>query len=64
MRSDDWDFTGYTAFLTGSEAEHAEDILHTLLVLLVEHNRPPLTFSWLEGDEVFSYTPQGSFLQG
>ncbi len=58
------DITGYTAFLTGSEAEHAQEIMHSLMELLVEHNRPPLIVSKLEGDAVFSYAPQGSFLQG
>ena len=58
------DITGYTAFLSGSELEHAEDSLRSLLNLLLEHTKPPLVISRLEGDAVISYAPQGSFLQG
>lgn len=58
------DITGYTAFLRGSELEHAEDSLKDLLNLIIEHNKPPLVISRLEGDAVISYAPEGSFLQG
>jgi hypothetical protein len=58
------DITGYTAFLKGSELEHAEDSLKDLLNLIIEHNKPPLVISRLEGDAVISYAPEGSFLQG
>lgn len=49
------DITGYTAFLSGSELEHARDTLNALLELLVEQTRRPLLISRLEGDAVFSY---------
>ena len=58
------DITGYTAFLSGSELEHAEDSLRGLLNLLIDHTRSPLVVSRLEGDAVISYAPDGSFLQG
>ena len=58
------DITGYTAFLSGSELEHAEDSLSSLLNVLIEHTRPPLVVSRLEGDAVISYALDGSFLQG
>jgi uncharacterized protein DUF2652 len=58
------DITGYTKFLASSELEHAEDSLRSLLKLIVEHTRPPLVISRLEGDAVISYAPAGSFLQG
>jgi uncharacterized protein YndB with AHSA1/START domain len=58
------DITGYTAYLSGSELDHAQDSLRSLLMLLVEHTRPPLVISRLEGDAVISYAPVGSFLQG
>lgn len=58
------DITGYTKFLASSELEHAQDSLRSLLKLLVEHTRPPLVISRLEGDAVISYAPAGSFLQG
>jgi hypothetical protein len=58
------DITGYTSFLRESELEHAKDSLRSLLDLLIEHTKPPLVISRLEGDAVISYAPAGSFLQG
>ena len=58
------DITGYTAYLSESELEHAEDSLRSLLNLLLDLTKPPLVISRLEGDAVISYAPQGSFLQG
>ncbi len=58
------DITGYTAFLSESELEHAEESLRDLLQLMLEHTRPPLVVSRLEGDAVFSYAPDGSISQG
>ena len=58
------DITGYTAYLSGSELDHAQDSLRSLLELLVNSTRPPLVISRLQGDAVISYAPSGSFLQG
>ena len=58
------DITGYTAFLSGSELDHAEDSLKDLLDLLIDQTKPPLVISRLEGDAVISYSPEASFLQG
>lgn len=58
------DITGYTAFLRESELDHAKDSLRSLLDLLIEHTKPPLIISRLEGDAVISYTPDDSFMQG
>ncbi len=58
------DITGYTAFLSQSELEHAEDSLRSLISAVLEESRPPLIVSKLEGDAIFSYAPAGSFLQG
>jgi hypothetical protein len=58
------DITGYTAYLSGSELDHAQDSLRNLLELLVNDTRPPLVISRLQGDAVISYAPVGSFLQG
>jgi len=58
------DITGYTAFLSGSELEHAEDSLKDLIGLLIEQTKSPLVISRLEGDAVISYAPEASFLQG
>ena len=58
------DITGYTAFLTQSELEHAEDILKSLLNALVEHIKPPLAINEFEGDAIFIYALDGGILQG
>lgn len=58
------DITGYTAFLSESELEHAQEILSVLLELLVEHTKPPLSLSRLAGDAVISYAVRTSFKEG
>jgi uncharacterized protein YndB with AHSA1/START domain len=58
------DITGYTLYLSQSELEHAQEILTTLLELLVEHTRPPLVLSRLAGDAVISYGLADRFYQG
>jgi len=58
------DITGYTAYLSGSELEHAQDSLGNLLQVLIENTKPPLVISRLEGDAIISYALNGSFLQG
>jgi len=58
------DITGYTAFLSSSELEHAEDSLRSLINLLIDQTKSPLVISRLQGDAVISYAPQASFLQG
>ena len=58
------DITGYTAFLSSSELEHAEDSLRSLINLLIDQTKSLLVISRLQGDAVISYAPQASFLQG
>jgi hypothetical protein len=58
------DINGYTMYLSQSELDHAQDILASLLKLLVEHTRPPLMLSRLAGDAVISYGLQDHFFQG
>jgi hypothetical protein len=57
------DITGYTAFLSGTELEHAQDSLRSLLELLVNNTRDPLRISRLEGDAVISFALDDSFIQ-
>ena len=58
------DITGYTTYLNHSELEHAQDVLKTLLDLLIGHTRPPLVLSGLEGDAVLSYTIDSDRFEG
>ena len=58
------DITGYTSYLSHSELEHAKDVLKTLLELLIDHTRPPLALSGLEGDAVLSYAVDSDRFEG
>ena len=58
------DISGYTELLTQVELEHALDIVKHLLDTLVKNVLPPLILAKLEGDALFFYAPQGSFLLG
>ena len=51
------DITGYTAYLQGSELEHAEDVLSDLLETIIAGIEPPFEVSKLEGDAVFAHLP-------
>ncbi|MDP9235849.1 MAG: DUF2652 domain-containing protein [Chloroflexota bacterium] len=58
------DISGYTAFLTGTELEHAQAIIHELTTLIRERLAPPLRFVKLEGDAVFCYADEAAFPDG
>jgi hypothetical protein len=58
------DITGYTGYLNESELEHAQGTLTDLLELLVDRAGPPMRVSKLEGDAVFSYAFEDSFIDG
>ncbi len=58
------DISGYTAFLTGTELEHAQAIIHELTTLIRERLAPPLRFVKLEGDAVFCYADEATFPDG
>ncbi len=58
------DITGYSKYVNELELEHARDSLAALLNILIDHTQSPLIISKLEGDAVFSYAPEGGFLQG
>jgi hypothetical protein len=58
------DISGYTAFLTGTELEHAHEIICELTTLIRERLEPPMRFVKLEGDAVFCYAETGTFREG
>jgi hypothetical protein len=58
------DVSGYTAFLTRSELDHAQDILGVLFETLIAHVPAPFTVVEVEGDAVFAYAPDGPGLSG
>jgi uncharacterized protein YndB with AHSA1/START domain len=51
------DISGYTAYLTGAELDHAQDVLEDLTDTVVRSLTPPMHLSKLEGDAVFVYMP-------
>lgn len=51
------DITGYTAYLQGTELEHAQDVLSDLLETIIAGVEPPFEVSKLEGDAVFAHMP-------
>jgi uncharacterized protein YndB with AHSA1/START domain len=58
------DISGYTAFLTSSEQEHATQIMRGLLSALVEQVGDPLHLWRLEGDAVLAYSTRQTFPSG
>jgi hypothetical protein len=58
------DISGYTAYLAGSELEHAHEILTDLLEVLVGQIRAVLDVSKLEGDAVFANAPEVKMPRG
>jgi hypothetical protein len=58
------DISGYTAFLTGTELEHAQEIIHELTTLIRERLAPPMRFVKLEGDAIFCYADTETFREG
>src|SRR3954468_24159602 len=58
------DISGYTAFLTGTELEHAHAIVHELTSLIRERFAPPMRFVKVEGDAVFCYADHSTFRDG
>jgi uncharacterized protein YndB with AHSA1/START domain len=58
------DISGYTAFLAGTELEHAHAIIRELTKLIRERLAPPMRFVKLEGDAVFCYAEAAAFQDG
>ena len=58
------EISGYTAFLTGTELEHAHGIINELTKLIRERLTPPMRFVKLEGDAIFCYAEAESFKDG
>ena len=58
------DISGYTAFLTSSEQDHANPILKSLLTSLVEQVGDPLQFWRMDGDAVLAYSSSEDFPSG
>ena len=58
------DISGYTAFLTGTELEHAQSIIAELTDCIRRCLVPPLRFVKLEGDAVFCYGEETTIKDG
>src|SRR4249919_1992959 len=53
------DLTGYTAYLSGSELEHAPTIAGDLLETIVGRLEPPFRLAKFEGDAAFLFVEDG-----
>jgi hypothetical protein len=58
------DVSGYTAFLTRSELDHAQDVLKSLFETLMASLPAPLKVVEVEGDALFAYAPDEAALPG
>lgn len=58
------DLSGYTAYLTSSEQEHASSIIRSLLSAIVEQVGDPLHLLKIEGDAVLAYSDRPEFPTG
>lgn len=56
------DISGYTEYLTGSELDHANEILQSLFDAQLKHIKFPLKISGFRGDAIFMYTPEACFI--
>ena len=54
------DITGYTAYLTSVELDHAQDVLADLIGIVLAAVRPVLKLNKLEGDAALFYAPQAT----
>ena len=52
------DISGYTGYLTGSELDHARDVMADLLETVLAAMGPTLRLSEVEGDALFVYVPE------
>src|SRR3954451_24368637 len=53
------DISGYTSYLTGTEIDHAKNVLEDLLETVYSRLAPPFTMIKSEGDALFLFVPGG-----
>jgi hypothetical protein len=58
------DLSGYTAYLTSTEVEHANAVIASLLEVMVEQIDDPIQLWRLEGDAVLAYTKDSEYPSG
>ena len=57
------DISGYTEYLTGSELDHANEILQSLFDAQLRAVEHPFIISGFRGDAIFMYVPETNFIQ-
>lgn len=57
------DISGYTEYLTGSELDHAHEILQSLFDAQLKAVKHPFVISGFRGDAIFMYVPETNFVQ-
>jgi uncharacterized protein YndB with AHSA1/START domain/class 3 adenylate cyclase len=58
------DISGYTAFLSQTELDHAHEILTDLLETILTRFKSVLTVHKIEGDAIFAYAPEPPVVRG
>lgn len=58
------DISGFDAYLSGVELEHAQGVVTELIELLVEQLEPPLNFATFQGDAVLAYVENAGLPHG
>src|SRR6476620_8537333 len=58
------DISGYTSYLTGTEIDHAQNVLEDLLETVYGKLAPPFTMVKAEGDALFLFAPGGQISGG
>ena len=58
------DISGYTAYLTSTELEHANSILRSLMGCMIDELAEPMHFLRMEGDAVLAYSDSTDFPSG
>lgn len=58
------DITGYTAFMSGSELDHAQDIIQSLMRTLLAEIRPPFELISVQGDAILILAAEQAVAQG
>jgi hypothetical protein len=58
------DISGFTSFLAKSELDHAQDILRSILTLLIAELTPTLELAEVEGDAIFVHASASKISRG
>ena len=58
------DISGYTSYIASTELSHFQAILTELFEYIIDHSKPLMTISKIEGDAIFAYAPERKLPRG